>query len=315
MKKALVIGANGFAGRYLRTELENSGYEFFGADVVSNGDDKIRAVDMLDTDASEQLIADIKPDFVFNLAGQASPNISWERINLTMHLNVDLSVNILSACAKHCPNSVILLIGSANQYDMEKAVDGLVGENTPLSSDSPYSVSKNTQEELVKLLSRKYNLNVILTRSFNHIGRGQREGFVITDYCARIAKLENGLIEPFNYGNLDSWRDFSDARDVVHAYRLIAEKGRSGEIYNVGSGKSFYIKDLIAHLVSLSEAASSKTTLPVYENSTESVHYRSDNSKLFADTGFEPVHDIYETLGEVLSEFREKVASGKLGTN
>lgn len=301
--KALVIGANGFAGKYLMRNLEDNGFEVYGADVVSDND-KVRVVDMLSPADSEKLISDINPDYIFNLAGQAAPSISWEKILLTMHLNIDISVNIAEACRKHCPKCRILLIGSANQYDGFKAPGGVIDENCPLSDNSPYDVSKNTQEALMKLIIDKYDLDIIITRSFNHIGPGQRTGFVITDYCKRVADLERGVIDTFTFGNLDSWRDFSDARDIVNAYRLIALKGARGEIYNVGSGKSFYIRDLVGTIVEASEAAKSKVTLPPRLPDDELIHIRADISKLQAATGFEPQYDVFDTVKAVLDYYR-----------
>ncbi len=302
--RTLVVGANGFAGTYLRRELEDNGYEVFGVDVVSNND-KVRVVDMLDPKKADDLIAEIKPDIIFNLAGQAAPSISWDRVLLTMHLNIDISVNILEAVRKNCPSCRVILIGSANQYDGSKAVDGVITEETPLNCTSPYDVSKNAQEDLVFLMARKYDLDVIMTRSFNHIGPGQKTGFVVTDYCKRIVDLENGLIDTFTFGNLDSWRDFSDARDVVRAYRLLAEKGEKNEIYNVGSGKSFYIRDLIGNLIDLSEKAKAKVTLPPRLDDDKLVHVRADITKLQKATGFEAQYDVFETIKDVLEDYRK----------
>ena len=301
--KVLLIGANGFAGKYLRRELENNSYEVISVDAVTS-DPSIRKIDMLDPNMSEELIRETAPDIIFNLAGQAAPSISWEKILLTMHLNIDISVNILEAVRKHCPKARVILIGSANQYDGSKAVDGVISESTPLNNTSPYDISKNTQEELVRMMVARYDLDVIMTRSFNHIGPGQRPGFVVTDYCKRIVSLEKGEIDTFAFGNLDSWRDFSDVRDVVRAYRLIAEKGRKGEIYNVGSGKSFYIRDLIGKLVEQSQKAMEAVTLPPRLPDDELVHVRADISKLKDISGFEPEYDVFETVKDVLEDYR-----------
>ena len=301
--RTLVVGANGFAGTYLRHELEDNGYEVFGVDVVSDNDN-VRIVDMLDPGKAYDLIDELKPDIIFNLAGQAAPSISWEKVLLTMHLNIDISVNILEAVRKCCPKCRVMLIGSANQYDGSKAKDGVISEETPLNCTSPYDVSKNAQEDLVFLMAKKYDLNVIMTRSFNHIGPGQKTGFVVSDYCKRIADLESGKIDTFTFGNLDSWRDFSDARDVVRAYRLLAEKGEKNGIYNVGSGKSIYIRDLIGKLMEASPAAMAKVTLPPRLDDNELVHIRADITKLREATGFEPEHDVFETVKEVLEDYR-----------
>ncbi|MBO7453079.1 MAG: NAD-dependent epimerase/dehydratase family protein [Clostridiales bacterium] len=302
--RVLLIGANGFAGKYLRQELESHDYEVFSVDAVTS-DPSVRKVDMLDPVLSEEIIREASPDIIFNLAGQAAPSISWEKVLLTMHLNIDISVNILEAVRKICPKTRVILIGSANQYDGSKAVDGVISEETPLNNTSPYDISKNTQEEIVKMMASRYDLDVIMTRSFNHIGPGQKTGFVVTDYCQRIVDLENGKIDTFTFGNLDSWRDFSDVRDVVRAYRLIAEKGESGEIYNVGSGKSFYIRDIIGKLVEMSPLASSKVTLPSRLDDDKLVHVRADITKLQKATGFEAKCDIFETIKDVLESFRE----------
>ncbi|MCQ2504033.1 MAG: NAD-dependent epimerase/dehydratase family protein [Saccharofermentans sp.] len=303
--KALVIGAMGFAGSALTEELKNNGYEVIGTDIVSNGDDVIKA-DMLNKKEAFDLISKIRPDIVFNLAGQASPLISWKDINLTMHLNVDLSVNIAEAVLEYCPDTKILYIGSANQYDMAAASGADIDESCPLVDNSPYAISKNTQEAILKLLIAKKGLKAVFTRSFNHIGPTQKEGFVVTDYCKRIALLEKGELDTFEYGNLDSWRDFSDVRDVVRAYRLLGEKGQPGEVYNVGSGKSFYIRDMIGTLVEQSAAASDKTKLPVRLDDNQLTHYRADISKLSRDTGFEPEYDINDTLVSVLEAYRNR---------
>lgn len=302
--KVLLIGANGFAGRYLRRELENNSYEVICVDAVTS-DPSVRRIDMLDPEASEELIKETAPDYIFNLAGQAAPSISWEKVLLTMHLNIDISVNILEAVRKHCPKARVILIGSANQYDGSKAADGVISEETPLNNTSPYDISKNTQEELVRMMVRRYDLDVIMTRSFNHIGPGQRPGFVVTDYCKRIVSLERGEIDTFTFGNLDSWRDFSDVRDVVRAYRLIAENGVKNEIYNIGSGKSFYIRDIIGKLIELSPKAMEKVALPPRLPDDELVHVRADISKLRSVCDFEPEYDVFETIKDVLEEYRQ----------
>ena len=304
MSKALVTGICGFAGKSLRKELESSGYDVYGVDIVA-ADEKVFKTDLLDREATQQLIDELRPDVIFNLAGQASPIISWQDINLTMHLNVDLSVNIAESVRAVDPSIRMLFIGSANQYDMSHSEDGLIGEDSPKVSNSPYSISKNAQEDILDLMAARYGLDILMTRSFNHIGPQQRPGFVVTDYSQRIAQLEAGKIDTFTYGNLNSWRDFSDVRDVVRGYRLIAEKGQSGHIYNVGSGRSYYIRDLVGDLVAMSPAASEKTVLPERLPDNALIHYRGDISKLTLDTGYEPIYDARDALPEILNAYRE----------
>jgi len=303
MKTVGIIGINGFAGRYLRKELETSGYDVWGVDIQSF-DDKTVQANMLDATAVDAIISEKKPDYLVNLAGQASPGVSWERVVDTMHMNIDISVNIIDAVRKHCPNTRMLFIGSANQYDTD-TIKGPINESAKQKSGSPYAVSKVAQESLLWLLAEKFNLDIIMTRSFNHIGPGQRPGFVVTDYCTRIVALERGESETMEIRSMDAWRDFADVRDTVRAYRLLLEKGHKGEVYNVGSGKAYYIQDIIASLISMSEVAKAKVTLPDSKKETGTANRNySDNGKIFAHTGFEPKIDICDTLKDVLNDYR-----------
>ncbi len=304
MKTVAIIGINGFAGRYLKQELLSCGYEVFGVDIVSTDEDTICA-DMLDAQQVDRIVSEKKPDVIFNLAGQASPNVSWERPVLTMHINVDIAVNLIEAIRKHTPSTRLILIGSANQYDMRNVPSGPLSEDAPQLAESPYDVSKSAQESLVKVLGKKYGLDIIMTRSFNHIGPGQKPGFVVTDYCQRIVDLENGRSDHIEIRSLDGWRDFADVRDTVRAYRLLMEKGRSGEIYNVGSGNAYYIHDIVSTLIHLSEKATEVTTLPESKKETSSwPKVYSDNSKIQNDTGFVPAYPIEQTLKDVLEDYR-----------
>jgi len=305
MKNVGIIGINGFAGQYLKRELLENGYSVWGVDVVASED--VICADMLDRQAVDRIMEEKKPDAVFNLAGLASPGASWDDPVKTMHINVDIAVNLMQAIHNHCPKARLILIGSANQYDMRNIPAGPIAEDAPQLAESPYDVSKTAQESLVRVLGRKYDLDIIMTRSFNHIGPGQKTGFVVTDYCQRIVDLESGRADSIEIRPLDSWRDFADVRDTVRAYRLLLEKGRKGEIYNVGSGKAYYIFDIVSSLINMSEKARSVAVLPASQKeASQFPEVYSDNSKIFADTGFVPEYPIEQTLADVLNDYRRK---------
>ncbi len=309
MKNIGIIGICGFAGQYLKRELLSCGYEVWGVDIVSNGDDVISA-DMLDPEQVNKIVEEKKPDVIFNLAGQASPGVSWDDPIKTMHINVDIAVNLIDALRKYSPKTRLILIGSANQYDMRNIPAGAISEDAPQLAESPYDVSKSAQESLVRILGKKYGLDIIMTRSFNHIGPGQKTGFVVTDYCQRIVNLEEGVSDTVEIRSLDSWRDFADVRDTVRAYRLLMEKGHTGEIYNVGSGNAYYIHDIVSTLIGLSEKASACVVLPPSQKENSSFpRLYSDNSKIHEHTGFTPEYRIEQTLKDVLEDYRRKGAA------
>ena len=114
-----------------------------------------------------------------------------------------------------------------------------IREEQPCHPGNPYALSKHCAEELALLYASAYGLDVICTRSFNHVGPGQAQGFVLSDFCRQIVLLEqSGQEGEMSVGNLSARRDFTDVRDVVRAYRLLMEKGKSGKVYNVGSGRA-----------------------------------------------------------------------------
>lgn len=300
-KKVLIVGSNGFAGAYLRKELLDNGFDVWGADIASS-DERTFAVNMLDANAASAVIQNVKPDCIYNLAGMASPQLSWERPVDAMHLNVDISVNIMEAARNACPGARIIMIGSSNQYDVERCTAQTLTENTPQRASSPYVVSKIAQEGLIKLLADRYGMDLIITRSFNHIGPGQKVGFVVTDFASRIVAVERGETDLLKVGSLNEWRDFSDVRDTVRAYRLLFEKGRAGEIYNVGSGKSYQIGWILDTLLSFSSAT---PTIISKSNGKKGSELICDCTKIFNDTGYKPNIPIETSLRDVLEYFRQ----------
>ena len=291
MKNIGIIGINGFAGQYLKRELLENGYQVWGADVVASDEDTIQA-DMLDAAAVDRIIAEKKPDAVFNLAGLASPGASWDDPVKTMHINVDIAVNLMQAIRNHCPNTRLILIGSANQYDMRNIPAGPIAEDAPQLAESPYDVSKSAQESLVRVLGKKYDLDKL---------------YPDREVLERIVDLERGLTDNIEIRSLDSWRDFADVRDTVRAYRLLLEKGRKGEIYNVGSGNAYYIFDIVSTLINMSEAARAVVKLPASQKENSAFpKVFSDNTKIFQDTGFVPEYAIEQTLADVLEDYRKK---------
>ena len=301
MKKVLIIGINGFAGQHLRQELSNHNYEVYGVDLTSH-DAHTYASDMLIPESVNHVMAVVQPDGVFNLSGFASPHLSWQHVTKTIQLNVEISTNLAMAMKENCPKSRLLVVGSSNQYDVDACKNQPIDENSPRKADDPYSISKQAQEDLLMLLAHKYNLDIMITRSFNHIGVGQKKNFVVTDFASGIVEVERGKKQALTVGNLDAWRDFSDVRDSVRAYRLLYEKGHSGEIYNVGSGQTRQIKWILEKLISFSNK---KIPVVCHETKSGTASKMICNyEKLKRHTGFCPEINIETTLREVLEYYR-----------
>jgi GDP-4-dehydro-6-deoxy-D-mannose reductase len=316
MKKILVTGATGFAGSHLLRHLSVLGsYELFGTyltdDSLKNVSDisqkiNFEKLDISLTDKVEDLILKIKPDHVFHLAAMASSAKSFEDPRGTLVSNIETELNILEGVRKaNSLSTRILIVSSAEIYGKVNKDNNPLNEDAPFNPTSSYAVSKIAQDFLGLQYFLTYNLKTIRVRPFNHIGPGQAAGFVVADFAKKIVQIEKGEIEPIlKVGNLETKRDFTDVRDMVRAYELLMEKGEPGEVYNIGSGVSYKIFDILEKLVALS-----KTKIKIEIDKTlfrpvDNPELYCDSSKMKQITNWEPTILIEKTLKDTLDYFR-----------
>ncbi len=236
MRKALVTGISGFVGPYLKRELEDNGYEVLGLDRHGGGQG-VLVCDITDYASVFKAVEMTKPDLVLHLAGFSSVSRSFEEPEMCRRINVTGTKNLLDAISGLGLKPKILVISSADVYGEPEHLP--IDEKHPLNPVSPYGKSRAEQEKL----ALSYELPVTISRSFNHTGRDQPDSFVIPSFRKQVEEAEDG--GTIRVGNLDIVRDFSDVRDVVRAYRLLLEKGKAGEIYNVGSGTGHSLRDIL----------------------------------------------------------------------
>ena len=254
--KALITGVDGFVGKYLSEYLLKQKYEVYGTTIsekYKNEKIKIYKMNLLDEKEVNKVIKMIKPDKIFHLAGQSAVGLSWEKPVLTVNINVNGTLNLLEAVRNYSKDSKMLIVGSSDQYGPIKPEECPIKESKIQNPQSPYGVSKKTQEEMCKLYVNAYHMNIIMVRAFNHIGAGQSTNFVVADFASKIAQIEKGSEPVLKVGNLETFRDFTDVRDIVRGYSLLLEKGKIGEIYNIGSGKEVKVSEILKKLVSMSK--------------------------------------------------------------
>ena len=265
---------------------------------------------MLNQVEIENVLKDFQPDEIYHLAGQSSVALSWNKPQLTMDINVNGTINLLNAVQKIVPKCKILVVGSSDEYGVVKSEDCPVNESHPLNPASPYGISKMTQEKMAQIFAKAYNLNIVMVRPFNHVGAGQARGFVVSDFAARIAALEKSTGEStIKVGNLHSYRDFTAVEDVVRAYVLLMQKGKSGEVYNVGSGDAVEVQEILNILLSYSNK---KINIVIDERLYRPIDVpivKCDNSKLIAVTGWKAKKELKYILMDVLNYWRNKVDS------
>lgn len=303
--KALVTGSLGFVGRYLRTELEQNGYEVIGIDIREGA--QTRKLDLLDAASVVEAVAEIRPNMIIHLAGQANVGLSWKQPQKTMEVNVIGAVNLMEAVRQVDSTIRMVLVGSSDEYGVLGADGALVKETLATKPQTPYAVSKKAQEEMAQVYVKAYGLNICMTRSFNHGGAGQREGFLIPDFAAGIVRVERGQQPCLRVGNLAAKRDFTHVRDVVRAYRLLAEKGQPGEIYNVGSGEPHSVQEILDRLCAMASCRIPVECDPAKMRPSDTPVICCDHSKLTRDTGWMPIYTLENILAETLTYWREQI--------
>ena len=313
--KALIIGGAGFVGNYLIdhlinecrwtvyvTKLEN---EYINQDNTS-----VRNLDILNKQAVFELLQEVRPDCIIHLAAQSSVSLSWKNPSITIDVNIKGSTNVLDAARRLDYKTRILLIGSGEEYGSILPLEIPIKENNHIRPSNIYAATKACQNMIGKIYADAYQLDVIMVRAFNHIGPKQSPVFVVSDFCKQVAEIEKGLNNPIiKVGNLTAKRDFTDVRDVVKAYSLLVQKGKSGETYNVGSGQAITIKEILQMILSLSTVM---ITVEIDSNKLRPIDVpiiEADIQKLQECTNWHRCISLNETILDTLNYWRNEVKS------
>ena len=307
MKKVLIFGASGFVGSYLSQEFIDNGYKVVGTDKV-NGPMLPTEVEFYETDLMknsdvENLINNVAPDIIVNLAAISSVGASWNIPQTTVQINVVGALNIREAARKSEKKPKILFVGSSEEYVISNT---LIDERTELNASNPYGISKVTQEQFAKLYRDQYGLKVYCVRPFNHTGVGQRESFVLPNFCKQVAEIEkSGKSGVIKVGNLQVKRDFSHVKDIVRAYRMIVESDNCKQIYNVGSGEAHSLEDMLTYIIGLSNQNIEIEVDQSRIRPTDQPVICCDYSLIQKELGWEPKYNIFDALREMFDYFKD----------
>ncbi len=270
-KRALITGIQGFTGRYMAAELEAHGYEVVGTGSQASTEPRYVQADLTDAVSLRTVLADLQPDVVVHLAALAFVGHgvadAFYQVNLIGTRNL---LEAIAACGK-TPDCV-LLASSANVYG--NASDGMLSEATPPAPANDYAVSKLGMEYMARLWQDR--LPIVMTRPFNYSGVGQGENFLLSKIVSHF-RHRAPVIE---LGNLDVWRDFSDVRAVVAAYRGLLEAAPIGQTVNVSSGVAHSLRDVIALCEQITGHHIEVTVNPAFVRANEVKTLTGDNSRL-----------------------------------
>jgi len=317
-QKSLITGITGFAGSHLAELLLREGHDVFG--IVRwrsrsehlehlNGHLHLIEADLLDLKSLQDVMINLRPDYIFHLAAQSFVPASWTAPAVTLETNAVGSCNLFEAVRTAQIDPLIQIACSSEEYGLVHENELPIKETNPLRPLSPYAVSKVAMDYLGYQYFKSYGLKIVRTRGFNHEGPRRGEVFVTSTFAKQIALIEKGKQKPvILVGDLSTKRDFTDVRDMVRGYYLAAQKGEPGEVYNIASGKAWVIKDVLDYLLSLSKVKNIKVKRdPKRLRPSDVPILLGDSSKFREATGWQPQIPFKKTLRDTLNYWRRRV--------
>ncbi len=281
--RAFVTGAAGFVGGHLRAELGEAFVPFEG--------------DVLDAAALREAVRGV--DAVVHLAAESSVAASWEDAFGAWRVNVDGTVNVLTAVAAESPSARVLFASTCEVYGNAARIP--TPEDERLAPVSPYAASKAAAE----LACAASGLDVVVARAANHEGPGRDDRFAVGSWTRQIAGLEAEGGGTLLVGDLSAERDILDVRDVCRAYRLLLDRSVPAGTYNVSSGRTVTMAVVLDVLVGLARAPVRVERDESRVRPAEIPRLAGDPSRLRAATGWMPEIPLERTLADTLAAARE----------
>jgi len=327
--KALITGITGFVGSHLAEYIleHHPEVEVCGLVRWRSPKQNIEAIlnrvvlhygNLQDFPSLTSILAEHKPDIIFHLAAQSYVDFSFIAPIDTLETNVVGTANLLEAVKQLRQSEgydpTIHICSSSEVYGQVREDEIPIREDNPLRPASPYAVSKVGEDMLALQYWLSWKIRTIRTRMFTHTGPRRGEVFVVSNFAKQIVSAEAGLADPVvKVGNLDSVRTFSDVRDAVRAYWLIAEKCEPGEVYNIGGTETMTIGQMLDKLLAMS-------TLKGIEVKVDPARLRPSDvtlqvpcvDKFHEATGWKPEIPFEKTLGDTLEYWRNLLCKSPL---
>lgn len=315
-KRFLITGFSGFVGRHFLQYLfeKEEPVDVFGIDIRKPAFDttvyasiiniQFREVNLLDGHALKAVLEEFKPQYILHLASFSSVAFSWQHPEESFVNNTNIFLNLTSALKELELPCRVLSIGSSEEYGNVSKEQLPLREEMLLKPVSPYAVARVSQEMLSKVFVDSFHLDIILTRSFNHIGPWQDERFVVPSFIRRILNLkESGASEgTIETGDTTIIRDFVDVRDVVRAYYMLLMDGTPGEIYNICSGNQIALSDIIDQIADIVGIRVATRVNPEFVRPNDNRIVVGSHDKLTKELGWEPEIPWEQTLRDMVVE-------------
>lgn len=317
--RILITGITGFVGGHLTELLAAEGghtvaglsrHAVWPAQLVHlAGVANLYPAELADGPAVERVIREVRPDWVFHLAGYANPGKSFREPAACWADNLTATQSLYDAVARSGLSCRVLFASTGLVYG-DPDGPGLVTESAVLKPASPYAASKAAADLMSYQYTRSPGLDIVRVRLFNQIGPRQPADYAVANFARQIAAAEAGKQEPvIRTGDLSAERDLTDVRDMVTACRLLIERGAKGEAYNAGRGRTWKIADVLAALVARAKVPVEVVSQPEPGRKADTAVTRADPAKLRRATGWEPRYELDRTLSDVLGYWRSQPPS------
>ena len=311
----LITGFSGFVSRHFLNYLveNNLSYEVLGVDVnppkfamedyAPTLAMSFEQVNLLDKEAVEDMIATFRPDYILHLASFSSVAYSWQHPADCFMNNTSIFLNVTEALRKHdlC-DCRLLSVGSSEEYGDVKKEELPLQEDMPLVPVNPYAVARVSQEMMAKVLADSFGMQIMLTRSFNHMGPFQDERFVIPSFVRRILDIaesgaKSGEIET---GDTSIVRDFVDVRDVVRAYYRLLLDGKAGEVYNICGEKGVSLAEVVDQIADIVDVSVTTRVNPDFVRPGDNQVVIGSAEKIRQDIGWTAEIPLRQTLMDMI---------------
>lgn len=268
-------------------------------------------MELRDPEIVAKACIDAQPDFVIHLAAQSFVPDSFSNPRETYEVNFFGTLHLLQGLKKQGFKGRLLNVGSGDMYGLVAPEILPVTENIPLKPRNPYAVSKVAAEALCYQWSQTEGVDVVMVRPFNHIGPGQSDRFVVSDFAKQVVEIKLGLRKAeMSVGDIDVTRDFTDVRDVVRAYLMLLRDGKSGEAYNVCSGKEQAVREMLERLLTLAGVKADIRQDSARLRTAEQRRVYGSYDKLHSTTGWQPEIGLEQSLTDNLTYWERKLKNG-----
>lgn len=318
MKKYLITGFSGFVSQHFLEYLDSveEKIQVQGIDInkpdfdyssFKNLDCSFNVMDLLNKEDVDDIIYQFQPDYILHLASFSSVAFSWKNPMVSFTNNTNIFLNLLEQVKNLGLKCRILSVGSSEEYGDVDENDIPLKETSKLNPISPYAVARVSQELLSKVYVDGYDLDIVLTRSFNHIGPRQKDIFVISSFVKKIVEIKHNNANPsITTGNLEIIRDFLDVRDVVRAYYEILNHGKKGEIYNICSGKGTSLKTIISMVSNILAFQIETVQDPGLVRPNDNRIIIGDNTKITSEIGWKPAISLENSLRDIVNYWEKE---------